>query len=79
MLKRKALLAAVVCSVFSFCPLLYSQANSSLSGTVADKTGSVITGAAVTVTSQETGLTREMKTDDSGHYLVPLLPVAISP
>lgn len=76
MLKSKALLAAVVCSVFSLCPLLYSQANGSLSGTVADKTGSVITGAAVTVTSQETGLTRETKTDDSGHYLVPLLPVA---
>ncbi len=76
MLKRKALFAAVVCSVFSLCPLLYSQANGSLSGTVADKTGSVITGAAVTVTSQETGLTRQTKTDDSGHYLVPLLPVA---
>jgi hypothetical protein len=76
MLKRKALLAAIVCSVFSLCPLLFGQANGSLSGTVADKTGSVITGAAVTITSQETGLTRETKTDDSGHYLVPLLPVA---
>ena len=76
MLKSKALIAAVVCSVFSLCPLLFSQANGSLSGTVADKTGSVVTGAAVTVTSQETGLTRETKTDDSGHYLVPLLPVA---
>jgi Carboxypeptidase regulatory-like domain len=76
MLKRKALLAAVICSVFSLCPLSYGQANGSLSGTVADKTGSVITGAAVTITSQETGLTRETKTDDSGHYLVPVLPVA---
>ena len=77
MLKRKALLAAVVCSVFSLCPLLYSQANGTLSGTVADKTGSVISGAAVRVTSQGTGLTREAKTDGSGHYLVPLLPVAV--
>ena len=62
--------------MFSLCPLLYSQANGTLSGTVADKTGSVVTGATVTVTSQETGLTRETRTDDSGHYLVPLLPVA---
>jgi len=77
MLKRKALLAAVVCSVFSLCPLLYSQANGTLSGTVADKTGSVIAGATVRVTSQGTGLTREAKTDGSGHYLVPLLPVAV--
>ncbi|MGA2978223.1 MAG: carboxypeptidase-like regulatory domain-containing protein [Terriglobales bacterium] len=76
MLKRKALLVAVLCSVFSLCPLLYSQANGSFSGTVADKTGSVIAGATVKITSQGTGLTRDMKTDGSGHYLVPLLPVA---
>src|ERR1700694_6050088 len=77
MLKRKALLVAVLCSVFSLCPLLYSQANGSFSGTVADKTGSVISGATVKITSQGTGLTREVKTDGSGHYLAPLLPVAI--
>jgi hypothetical protein len=76
MLKRNALLVAVVCSVFSLCPLLYSQANGSLSGTVTDKTGSVISGATVKITSQGTGLTREVKTDGSGHYLAPLLPVA---
>ncbi|MGA7576126.1 MAG: carboxypeptidase regulatory-like domain-containing protein [Terriglobales bacterium] len=76
MLKRKALLVAVLSFGFAFCQLLYGQANGSLSGTVADKTGSVIAGATVTVSSQGTGLTREAKTDDSGHYLVPLLPVA---
>jgi hypothetical protein len=76
MLKRNALLVAVLCSVITLCPLLYSQANGSLSGTVADKTGSVIAGAMVKITSQGTGLTRELKTDASGHYLVPLLPVA---
>src|SRR5216684_3461302 len=75
--KRKALLVAVLCSVCSLCPLLYSQANGSLSGTVADKTGSVISGATVKITSQGTGATREVKTDGSGHYLAPLLPVAI--
>ncbi|MGA9496673.1 MAG: carboxypeptidase-like regulatory domain-containing protein, partial [Terriglobales bacterium] len=75
MLKRNTLLVAVLCSVFSLCPLLYSQANGTFSGTVADKTGSVISGASVTISSQETGLTREAKTDGSGHYLVPLLPV----
>jgi len=76
MLKRKALLVAVLGSVFFLCPLLYSQANGSLSGTVADKTGSVITGATVKITSQGTGLTREVKTDGSGHYAAPFLPVA---
>src|ERR1019366_9278021 len=59
------------------CPLLYGQANGSFSGTVADKTGSVVAGASVKITSQGTGLVREARTDDSGHYLVPLLPVAV--
>jgi hypothetical protein len=77
MLKRKALLVTVLCSLFSLCPLLYSQSNGSLSGTVADKTGSVISGATVKISSQTTGLARDAKTDDSGHYLVPLLPVSI--
>ena len=75
--KRKALLVAVLCSVFSLCPLLYSQANGSFSGTVADKTGSVITNATVKITSQGTGVVREGQTDASGYYLVPLLPVAM--
>ena len=73
---RKALLVALLCSVLCLSPLVYGQANGSFSGTVADKTGSVITGATVKITSQGTGLVREAKTDDSGHYLVPLLPVA---
>jgi hypothetical protein len=77
MLKRKALVVAVLGSVFFLCPLLYSQANGVLSGTVADKSGSVIAGATVKITSQGTGLTREVKTDASGHYAAPLLPVAL--
>jgi hypothetical protein len=76
MLRRKALLVTVLCSVFSLCPLMYGQANGSISGTVSDKSGSVISGAAVEIVSQGTGMTREVKTDDSGHYLAPLLPVA---
>src|SRR5229473_3673473 len=74
--KRNALLVAVLCSVCSLCPLLYSQANGSFSGTVTDKTGSVVAGATVKITSQGTGVTREVKTDGSGHYTAPFLPVA---
>src|SRR5271168_4192061 len=76
MLKKRALLVAVLCSVFSLCPLLYGQSNGSLSGTVTDKAGAVISGASVKITSQGTGLIRDVKTDGSGHYLAPLLPVA---
>src|SRR6266576_5540144 len=73
----KSTLLAIFCSLtFPICPLLYGQATGSLSGTVSDKTGSVVNGAKVTVTSQGTGVSRDAQTDDTGHYLVPLLPVA---
>jgi hypothetical protein len=76
MLTKRTLLV-VFCSLsFPICPLLYGQATASFSGTVTDKTGSVISGAQVTVTSQGTGVSRQIKTDDSGRYLIPLLPVA---
>src|SRR5438309_8009477 len=76
MLIKRTLIVILFCSVaFFISPLLYGQANGSFSGTVTDKTGSVISGATVKVTSQGTGLSRETKTDDTGHYLTPLLPV----
>ncbi len=56
---------------------MHGQASGSLSGNVFDKSGSAIPGAAVTATSQGTGQTREAKTDNVGHYLIPLLPVGI--
>src|SRR5215471_13929227 len=77
MFSKRALLVVLFCLiVLSVSPLLYGQANGSFAGTVSDKTGSVIAGATVKVTSQGTGISREAKTDDTGHYLIPLLPVA---
>ena len=75
MLTKKALLVVFCSLVFPICPLLYGQANGSFSGTVTDKTGSVVTGAEVKATAQETGLSRESKTDETGHYVMPLLPL----
>src|ERR1700676_1385653 len=76
MLKR-TLLVVIFCSLaLSIAPLLQGQATGSLSGTVSDKAGAVVSGATVRATSRDTGATREAKTDDSGHYLIPLLPVS---
>ena len=75
MLTKKTLLVVFCSLVFPICPLLYGQATGSFSGTVTDKTGSVVTGATVKATAQGTGVSRESKTDDSGHYLMPLLPI----
>ncbi|MGB6829310.1 MAG: carboxypeptidase-like regulatory domain-containing protein [Terracidiphilus sp.] len=73
---RKSFILAILFAIaFVVSPAAHGQATGSFSGNVADKTGSAVAGASVAVISQGTGLTRNAKTDDSGHYLVPLLPV----
>ena len=77
MKNRTSLLAATICFLaFVTSSRLLGQATGIISGTVTDATGSAVAGAKVTVTAPALGVTREAITDDSGHYLVPLLPVA---
>ena len=74
----KMILLAVVCVLtLMISPAIHGQATGSFSGNVIDKSGSTIPGATVTVTSPATGLVRTVKSDDAGHYLVPLLPVGV--
>src|SRR5450755_4759925 len=75
MLTKKVLLVVFCSLVLPICPLLYGQATASFFGTVADKTGSVVAGATVKVTAQGTSISRETKTDETGHYLIPLLSI----
>jgi hypothetical protein len=74
---RKRTLLAVYCfaAVGLTCQFLHAQATGSFSGNISDNAGALISGANVRITSEGTGLTRQAKTDDSGHYLIPLLPV----
>lgn len=74
---RMFFLAIACLAVLCFSSVAHGQANGSFSGTVLDKSGSVISGAKVTVTSQGTGAARDSISDDAGHYLIPLLPVGI--
>ena len=76
MLRMRTLLA-VCCfaAVALTCQFLQAQATGSFSGNISDNAGALISGASVRITSEGTGLTRQAKTDDSGHYLIPLLPV----
>lgn len=53
----------------------HAQATGSFSGVVLDKAGLNVAGATITATSRATGLARTGKTDEAGHYLLPLLPV----
>jgi hypothetical protein len=77
MSRKRACFAGFVCSlVCLFTPLLHGQATGSFSGTVSDNSGAVVAGAKVTITAQATNVSREAVTDESGHFLVPLLGVA---
>ena len=75
MSSNKLLVVSCFALITLCTPFLHGQATASFSGTISDKAGAVVSGASVKVTSQATGLTRDVKTDDSGHYIVPLLPV----
>ncbi len=69
-------LLAVICVLaLVICPAVRGQATGSFSGNVLDKSGAGIPGAAVAATAQGTGLVRDGKTDNAGHFLIPLLPV----
>ena len=46
----------------------------SLQGIVTDSTGAVVGNAEVVVLNVATGTTRELKTDATGHYRIPVLP-----
>ena len=74
MSSQKTRAAVYVCSlVCLLSPLLHGQATGSFSGTVSDNSGAVLSGAKVRVIAQSTNLSRDVITDDSGHFLVPLL------
>jgi hypothetical protein len=74
MSSQKTRVAAYVCSlVCLLSPLLHGQATGSFSGTVSDNSGAVLSGAKVRVIAQSTNLSRDVVTDDSGHFLIPLL------
>ena len=77
-MSKRILFAVLLCAGVLCCgEKAFGQATGSFSGTVTDKSGSAIAGASVKVTSQATGTVRETQTDDTGHYIINLLPVSI--
>lgn len=72
MSKGKLVLLALVAAALS--PALFGQ-NSTIQGIVKDQTEALIPGAQVVITNIDTGLRREVNTNDTGFYSVPTLPV----
>src|SRR6202049_1324892 len=75
--KRFYFIAALFLGVLCCAQMAHGQATGSFLGVVTDKSGSAISGARVTVTSQATGTSRDAVTDDAGHYTINLLPVSV--
>ena len=71
------LLAALLLLAGSPAGVFAQAVTGTLLGTVTDSTGAVVTGAKVTVTNQNTGLTRTLKSDSIGEYTVPSIPTGI--
>ncbi|HLJ91182.1 MAG TPA: carboxypeptidase regulatory-like domain-containing protein [Candidatus Angelobacter sp.] len=70
----KALLRIVF--IFSCAAMLHAQTfRGGIQGTVTDSSGSAAADVTITVTSQETGLTRTAKTSATGTYFISELPI----
>src|SRR6478672_4641314 len=52
-------------------------ASGQITGTVRDPSGALVPSAKVSLTNQQTGLTRDVKTSGTGAYTFPLLPVGV--
>ena len=78
-MSKRIVCAVIICCVICLCwgQKAFGQATGSIAGTVTDKSGAGVAGASVKVTSQTTGVARDTKTDETGHYSVDLLPVSV--
>jgi hypothetical protein len=72
--KRVVSVVAALCCLFALTPsALFSQSatTGAVTGIVTDPTGSVVPGAAITLTQLGTNVTQTTTTDSSGRYLLP--------
>src|SRR5579871_2766206 len=56
-------------------PVVAQTDRATLEGTVTDPSGGTISGATVTATAVDTGISQERKTNSNGYYRFPGLPV----
>jgi type 1 fimbria pilin len=68
-------LSAITVVILSAAPAAAQRTTANLRGTVTDASHALVPGATVTVTNQDTGLTRTMATNASGVYSFSELPV----
>ncbi len=67
--------AFIILASFGMLAAQSQLGTGAINGRVEDSNGANITGAVVTVTNEETNLTRTVNTNDNGGFTVPVLPV----
>jgi hypothetical protein len=66
----------LILAIFISCNGFAQEVTGSIVGIAKDSTGALVTGATVTLTNTDTGVVvRALKTDSSGSYSAPLLPI----
>src|SRR3954464_583292 len=73
--RQLALAALCVAALFMAVPAWAQRTTASIRGTITDQSRAVVPGATVTVTGQDTGLTRTATSDRDGAYTFAELPV----
>lgn len=75
MSKAFRVLSLSLCAACFFVPAAFAQVSATISGTVTDPSGAVVSGAAITATNIDTGAARNTTTDSTGHYELPSVPL----
>jgi hypothetical protein len=68
---QAALLFALALTV----PVMNAQTMGTVTGTIHDPQGAVVSGASITALQTATAATRTVKSDSAGNYVIPLLPI----
>src|SRR5258708_19719786 len=79
--KFTKILTSLILVVFSlsFTAPMYSQVTgATLSATVTDATGAIISGAQISIKNTATGISKNVTEQSSGFYTVPNFPTAVS-
>jgi outer membrane receptor protein involved in Fe transport len=71
----RAIRASMLGAILLPACLLAQDATGKITGVVTDPSGAVVSNATVTVTNMATNVAKETRTDSSGFYQVPLLPI----
>src|ERR1700730_12004855 len=64
---------AFVLGIFTSIPAGAQAVGATLSGTVTDASGAVVSGAQITIKDVGTGVTRTLTSDSAGYYSAPIL------